>query len=678
MRGILVKIGMFFEAHVEKVVLVLFGGLSLWLLFTWVAFSPNKVALDSQTLAPGKIDDTIGRNYTGDVEVVLASSPEEKRPYEPRFDGKVDPNNSVAELVRGNLDHGLMGLYSDVLAHLPQDAVPLPGSRGVLMGEGKGYQLPKVGIVTDLEVEHIRAAAYIPTESLTEELDYESVESEPNDLDLVTVQGRFDAGLLLARFYESFASEALPEDWRDPLIAKPVFAAVDLQRQELQPDGHWSQWKSLPRPCIDQYADLFNYVEDVDLLPPGGVRARMLRLDQDEVWLSLLQPAGYAFASAYEEWYPPALHQEYLEAREKEKLQERREERGDRDSTNGRGRGNDNDARGGDAGRGAGRTDRNARNRTNARGDRRGNQGGRGDARGVAGRTRDGQRGGEAGAYGRGGSNNITEMDKVANKLVELLIKPGTKVEDLDELVLWSHDDRVEPGRSYRYRLRLGVMNPVAGTNNICEDDLDLQTQAILWSEFSQPTEVIAIPQREYFFVRDYQESSGNISVEVAKFYLGYWRSEQFNVKPGELIGRVVEKAPEEEEQTRGRGGRDVVMGLGRVGQKEEVTSNPLEIDYSTNVFYVDAVRVEDWEFGVRMRPQIYYEALYSEDSETVKRMPVGSANWPSDFSSIYGIIKKAQHEDVEEFKGFDLGVIGTRGQTSGRGGRGVTTYGEG
>ena len=273
MRGILVKIGLFLEAHVEKIILALFGALSLWLLFTWVAFSPNKVTLSSgSVVSPGQVDQTINRVYAPPVEEGLARTPEKKDGYQPKLDAPIDPNDAVVQSIRGHLDQGLMGLYSDVLAHLPGLSMPLPSRGGVLSGEGKAYRLPPMGSVRDIQAEHIRAAAYVPAEPLSEDLDYESALSEPNDLDLVSVQASFDVAMLRARFYESFASEALPEDWRDPVIAKPVFTAVDLQRQERLEDGSWSSWTSLSRPRIDQYADVFDIVEDVDLLPPGGVR----------------------------------------------------------------------------------------------------------------------------------------------------------------------------------------------------------------------------------------------------------------------------------------------------------------------------------------------------------------------------------------------------------------------
>ena len=75
--------------------------------------------------------------------------------------------------------------------------------------------------------------AYIPTENVDSENSYDTVSHEPNDLDLVTVEARFDVRALYDRFYENFSGEYINEEWRDPCLAVPIFAAVDLQRQEV-------------------------------------------------------------------------------------------------------------------------------------------------------------------------------------------------------------------------------------------------------------------------------------------------------------------------------------------------------------------------------------------------------------------------------------------------------------
>ena len=88
--------------------------------------------------------------------------------------------------------------------------------------------------MNDVDVEHIRAAAYLPKAAVTPENAEAEDTYEVNDLDLVTVQGSFDLVPLLDSFQECFAGKELPENWRDTGLAKPVFAGVRLQRQRLR------------------------------------------------------------------------------------------------------------------------------------------------------------------------------------------------------------------------------------------------------------------------------------------------------------------------------------------------------------------------------------------------------------------------------------------------------------
>ncbi len=55
----MIKIGSFFEEHVEKIVLVIVGLACVWLLITRVIFSPNEVAYGDGKYSPGAIDEQV-------------------------------------------------------------------------------------------------------------------------------------------------------------------------------------------------------------------------------------------------------------------------------------------------------------------------------------------------------------------------------------------------------------------------------------------------------------------------------------------------------------------------------------------------------------------------------------------------------------------------------------------
>ena len=112
---------------------------------------------------------------------------------------------------------------------------PLPANAEEL-GVRPLYIVPEVGGVSQVAAEHLRGAAYLPVTAVNEESIYAQDNSEIGDLDLVTVEAKFDAGQLYENFRESFDSESVRADWRDPCLAKPVFAAVQLQRQQKQPE----------------------------------------------------------------------------------------------------------------------------------------------------------------------------------------------------------------------------------------------------------------------------------------------------------------------------------------------------------------------------------------------------------------------------------------------------------
>ena len=140
------------------------------------------------------------------------------------------------------------------------------------------YSLPRIGDVNAVAVEHIRAVAYMPIVDVTEENPYDKAGNEPNDIDLVTVVADFDIQGLYDRFRESFV-DYVEERWADPCLARPVFAAVQLQRQERNGDGSWGQWREVPRAKIDEYKKLFQVVENVEDLPAGGLKVRLLQYD---------------------------------------------------------------------------------------------------------------------------------------------------------------------------------------------------------------------------------------------------------------------------------------------------------------------------------------------------------------------------------------------------------------
>lgn len=612
------KGGNFLEEHVEKIVLAVVGLVCIWLFITYVLISPNYVQYDNKKFSAGDIDNYISEQAK-DLEHRLNRKSQFKQPYKQRL-------GDFKALVGSAITGVDVGMYLPSPPHLKD--IENPGK----------YRIPLIGQVNDVGVEHIRAVAYVPTEEIGEENSYEQAAHEPNDIDFVTVEAKFDVAELYKRFRESFAGENIPEDWRDPCLAVPVFAAVQLERQQLLSDGSWGDWNIVPRPKIDHRRKMFEIIEDVEDLPAGGIKVRLLQFDDQKVKADLLQPEPYQIASAKEEWFPPSLHREYVEfqkdidAQEKrEAMADKKEERKDERSTERRSRTTRTRSRqttgigmGSPFGGGGG-------------GGPPGYGGGGGGLGGVSSRrrttttrrrrvSRDSER------QDRPKETTKTTTD-VYKKFDELLITKAKDIAEMDEpLTFWAHDDTVEPESSYRYRLRLGVFNPIAGTNQFSGQDESLKNKAILWSGFSDTTETVDIPGRLYFFPREIQEASETVTVQVCRYVLGYWYTKDFTVKQGEVIGKVSEYKMTEEEE------------------KENVTV-PETVDYATGTVLVDVMPVNDWSGGKNLRARHYFDMLYSFDGVDIEHMPIKSRYWAEELLSRFNEIKRSEKEKKEPLR---------------------------
>jgi len=723
------KVGYFLEEHIEKIVFAAVGLVCIWLLVFRVLISPNAVSYGGRKFNPSEVDKRI-EGQAKDLEYKLNQPPESKPAYVSRLTGALDPNDPVRKGVWGDLQHGFEGLLASAINGIDTDiSIPIPPLISSEISDGRKYALPLtngvIGEVTDVAVEHIRAAAYVPTQPVTEEVTYENAMPQPDDIDLVSVEAKFDVAELYRRFHESFDSDFVNEEWRDPCLALPVFAAVQLQRQERLDNGGWSDWVTVPRSKIDQRKRLFEVVENVEGLPPGGIAVRLLQFNEPDIRMELMQPQAYQIASTNEEWFPPSLHRKYLDLRRKEKAEQRREEIEAKKEEELREREQRlDDRRGSTTGTLGTRAGGRAGGTTEGYGTRGGSTT-EGRTRGTRQRGRGGQTdglygdtGGDRGLAGgrqstRGGSRTRSRDDRnletdylLGVEGVDTRIKPKPTSDDVflefeekmitgwtdmskmrEPLLFWAFDDTVEPSKSYRYRIRLGVVNPIAGTNKFKEQSKSYRDTVILWSEFSDITEPVSIPRKLYLFAKDIQEAAKMVTVQVSKYVLGYWYSEDFAVRQGEAIGKVVELEPEPSSSSISRVGPRGAGSLARVSPEAtlrrvtprgslydpramgyESQTEPESIDYSTGAVLVDAVPVNDWSGQESLRPRRYFDMLYSFDGTIIERTAVSNVNWSQDLQNAYTNIKTLQREPKEPLRAWSGGAGGRRGRQPVRG----------
>jgi hypothetical protein len=575
------KTGNFFEAHIEKIVLILVGLLFAWLFFTRVVISPNRIEYDRKMYSASKIDQEIVSEVQR-LQDILDSDPNNKGPYQSR---KEEYLSLVESSVKG----------------VDLDVYPVrPGFVPLMQAIKRKYRLPIIGELESSEISYVRGAAYIPVEEVDVENPYSSLTSEVNDIDLVCVEGTLDMVALYDKFYESFVGDDVKAEWRDPCLAKPVFGAVQLERQHLQDDGIWSDWQPVDRSRVEPRREMFTIVEDVTSFPAGGMPVRLLQLDSTEVRSELLQPSSYSIASSEIEWLPPSLSKKKLKEAVNLRLKELRERR--------------------EAERAAAESAKESRRRSAVTIDQ--------SEEAPSVRSRYVEEAETTDRYGRRSTTSEVVEKTVEQEYLDILLSQVGDLRELGEsLVFWAHDDSVEEDNTYRYRIRLGVLNPIAGTDQFAESDIDLRNQALLWSDYSEPTESVYIPKMLYFFPLSIRESAKTVTVQVSRYMQGYWYSEEFTVRNGEDIGRALEY--------------EVV-----VEEDNEAVEEPVEIvDYSTGAFLVDFVPINEWTPGVNSRERHYFDMLYSYDGKEIEHLPISLSYWPRKMKDKFGEIKRLTRE---------------------------------
>jgi len=215
--------------HIEKIALGLAGIICLYLLFTGVILTPSAVEYEGSTYSPGDIDRQLEKE-TKELRDRLSYEPSAARePQEKLGDYISRMENAV------KIDTSLW----PAVPHLTNED-----------DDGRRYTIPAAPVISDAAVGRIRALAYFPEQEVGGPVSYKNVKAEPNDLDLVTVEARLDVSGLYNSFKESFEGSSVKPQWQDPCLAKPIFAAVELQRSRKLADGGWSDWQDVPRLII--------------------------------------------------------------------------------------------------------------------------------------------------------------------------------------------------------------------------------------------------------------------------------------------------------------------------------------------------------------------------------------------------------------------------------------------
>jgi hypothetical protein len=160
------------------------------------------------------------------------------------------------------------------------------------------------------------------------------------------------------------------------------------------------------------------------------------------------------------------------------------------------------------------------------------------------------------GDYGRGGPTAAPQLNgdgQFQNQLlngpfdptripVEVSPALGAKANDnLSGIHVWAYDENVESGKTYRYKMRIKLKNPLYNTYGLAANEADAGKFALV-SDWSDWKVVTAPKTTEYFFTAMRQQLGGknmvtSVTASIFRHAKGAWTMQTFNVAPGDAIG---------------------------------------------------------------------------------------------------------------------------------------------
>lgn len=596
------------ETHVDKMVLALIILISLVILWMYVIGSPYGQVVDGRKRGPGEIDVR-----------VKAKAEELRNKLDQGSDPIVYDKTYLAEY-----DH----LMQCSISEIASAAIPYPGTGETIVEEDRIYVLPEIAPLTDIAVLNLRGAAQKPNEGAFDEMGYTAAaDLELEDIDLVTVSAKFNVQSLYNGFQQSFTGPRLKTTWKDAKLAVPVFAKLDLQRRQLQDDGSWSSWDSVPRTRIDAYKKLLEELPLTTEQLQLGVDVWMNQYTDKMVQRDILQPEAYAFMISRSEWLPPAFLQEAFDLIQKqEDLQQKqlREERAKRLESPM----NELTGRRPESTRPAPTRPEPRRQTENRRG-----------------RDPMMDMGYETPVTPQRQTRRERTLEDIKGDAKKVMLDDKTDIQSMrDSLLVWAHDDTVQPGSTYQYRLRIGIFNPIAGKNWFREDQSQYKNQVVLWSGYIETADQVYIPKRIHLFptellaAKDNPNGTEGAKIEVAKFSRGQWRTQTFDVFPGQVIGQKAEVKPEEIKPV----GRGMEMGMMEMMPMETAAANtePQIIDFTTPFAMVDINHLAAWGSNAQRRNS-YDVVLYYDPQGQMKQAAIGKNNWDKDL--------RQEHQQVQD-----------------------------
>lgn len=101
---------------------------------------------------------------------------------------------------------------------------------------------------------------------------------------------------------------------------------------------------------------------------------------------------------------------------------------------------------------------------------------------------------------------------------------------------IWLHDPALEPGKTYRFRLKVDLFNPVFGQLAAVQNPADAQQPTL--TSVSEWSDAVSVPPATQFYVGG--GGIGSIRVDVFRRAQGATFRQSFSLKPGDMVGEPV------------------------------------------------------------------------------------------------------------------------------------------
>ena len=144
------------------------------------------------------------------------------------------------------------------------------------------------------------------------------------------------------------------------------------------------------------------------------------------------------------------------------------------------------------------------------------------------------------GPVGPGGPGGAPIPGVVPGEAAPAAVKP-TVISDLDHVKIWAHDITIKPGNKYRYAVEAYVLNPLFQKPRLAGEQRRMFFhRPSIKSETSEWSAEIVIPKPNRYFLVGADETNQTLTIEVWSIFNGAWRPQEFVVRAGDSIGRIV------------------------------------------------------------------------------------------------------------------------------------------